>query len=101
MARLRKGSYRESHEGVVHGPSRSIELRHRFDTDDQLHRSEHARCRVHGRIDRAATNVWADCKCYRAMSIDMITAVLDIVLDYKDRALGPELALGDRFDDFA
>ena len=35
------------------------------------------------------------------MCIDVIASVLNIVLDHKDRALGPKLALGDRLDHLA
>ena len=59
---------------------------------------QHARGRVHVRIDRVPLRVRTDHQRDAAMGVDVVGAVLGVIFQHENGGLRPELAVADRFD---
>ena len=88
-------------EAVEHRSGARIELVHRRQAEDQLHRPQQARLVVLRAHHFAALRVRADHVTRRAITAHMIPAGLRIVFDGEDARLLPKLALAERLDDLA
>ena len=86
-------------ERLEHRPRGRVELRHRLEAQDQLHRAEHRRRAVQRRIDRVPLDIGADRQGDRPVGVDVVRAVLGVVLDHEDGHLLPEPALGQALDE--
>ena len=88
-------------EAVEHRGRTGIGLRHRRQTQDKLHRPNHARSRVERAVHDPALTVRTDHETNRAMSIHVVGPVLRVVLDDEDCHLLPEPAARGGLDNFA
>ena len=85
-------------ERTVHRLRGRVELCHRFQTENQLHRPQHARSRVHARIDVPPLRVGAYHQGRTAMGVNVVRAVLGVVFQHENCRVLPELAVADRLD---
>jgi hypothetical protein len=85
-------------EAGVHRAGGGVELAHRGEAEDELHRPQHAARRVHLAHDGVTLYPRAHDQRDRSMCVDVVGAVLGVVLDHENRERGPERALRQRLD---
>ena len=81
-------------KAIEHRRGAGVELVHRRQAEDLLHRAQEAGRVVLRADDGAAFGVGADGESRRAVAADVVPAGLRIVLNGEDRHLVPELAIG-------
>ena len=85
-------------EAAVHRGGGGIKLRHGPHSEDEFHRAKHRTRRIHGRIHANLSRIRADSERDSPVSVDVVGAVLCIIFHDENRGRGPELGLGNGFD---